>query len=418
MSGYGNLGLADYPKDEFERRWKKTNELMHESKIDFLFLSHWVNVSYFSGFRQTYTSDVSYVFVLPRDEAPVLVVPLEMKGNIENMTWMSDVRYYGGDVLGWKDARTQPDPAHIIKGLFREHGGQPKTVGVELEGISGGGGMINYAPQVLEAVRNNISGLSFVDCADLVWKMRKIKSPLEIEYARKAAEITCKAFKAGLESLREGMTERELARIVYTAMLDEGATDTPLITSLMCRSDRYTHDDSRPTDRRIGKGEIVNLDGGATYRGYWCDISRQACVGEPSRKQRELYDIARKSTEAGIEAVKPGVTAHEVCEAAFSVVRKAGFGENVISPGIGHALGLQIHEPPWISYNIHEKLEPGMILAIEPTIYDIPIADYLRGNASSPGTGECVFTLEDNLVITESGHEVITPLPRELWIAH
>ena len=353
MNGYGNLGMADYPKSEFERRWKKTNELMHENEIDLLFLSHWANVAYFSGFRQTYTSDVSYIFVLPRDAMPVLVVPLEMKANIENMTWISDVRYYGGDVLGWKDSNSQPDPVHIVRELFKEHSGQPKTLGVELEGISGGGGMINYAPQILEAVRNDISGLGVVDCADLVWKMRKIKSPLEVEYARKAAEITSKAFKVGLESLREGMTERDLARVVYSAMLDEGAVDTPSIMSLMCRSDRYTHDDSRPTNRRIGKGEIVNLDGGATYRGYWCDISRQACVGEPSKKQRELYNIARMATEAGIETVKPGVTAHEVCEAAFNVVRKAGFGENIISPGIGHALGLQIHEPPWISYNIH-----------------------------------------------------------------
>jgi Xaa-Pro aminopeptidase len=417
MNGYGKLGMADYPKSEFERRWKKTNELMHEGKIDFLFLSHWANVAYFSGFRQTYTTDVSYVFVLPRDEDPVLVVPLEMKGNIEAMTWMSDVRYYGGDVLGWKDRYTQPDPAHIIRQLFEKHGGQQKTVGVELEGIGGGGGMINYAPQVLDAVRNKVPGLSFVNCADLVWKMRKIKSPVELDYARKAAEITTKAFKAGLESLREGVTERDFARVVYKTMLDEGATDTPLVTSLMCRSDRYTHDDSRPTDRKIRGGEIVNLDGGAAYRGYWCDMSRQACVGKPSKKQSELYDIARRATEAGIEAVKPGVTAHEVCEAAFDVVRKAGFGENVISPGIGHALGLQVHEPPWISYNIHEKLEPGMILAIEPTIYDMPIADYLRGKISSAEAGEAVFTVEDNLVVTESGHEVITPMSRELWIA-
>jgi Xaa-Pro aminopeptidase len=212
------------------------------------------------------------------------------------------------------------------------------------------------------------------------------------------------------------MTEREYAGIVYKTMIDKDATDTPFYGALNCRagSDRYTHFDTRPTNRKIGKGEIVMLDGGTTFRGYWSDITRQACVGEPSKKQGQLHEVARKATEAAIEMIKPGVRAHQVCSAALDTVREAGFGQYLISEGVG----LQIHEPPWLRSGIQEKLEAGMIVALEPTLYDTPVADYLRFKSGASGLGgEGIFAVEDNLIVTNSGHEDLTTLPRELRIA-
>jgi Xaa-Pro dipeptidase len=127
--------------------------------------------------------------------------------------------------------------------------------------------------------------------------------------------------------------------------------------------------------------------------------------------------MAQKATEAGVEAVKPGATAQEICDAALGAVRKAGFGQYLISEGVGHALGLQIHEPPWLRSAIQEKLEPGMVIALEPTLYDTPIADYLRYKPGASGLGgEGIFAVEDNVLVTNSGHEDLTTLPRELWI--
>jgi Xaa-Pro aminopeptidase len=411
MSGFGNFGLADFPKNEFETRWKKAQNLMNQSGIDALYLSHWGNIAYFSGFRQTYYHDVCYIFVLPREGHPVLVSPISMRGNLENMTWMGDIKYFGKDVGGSAE--------ETLTRLFKSLSFPNKTIGVENEGVALGGGMMNYAPRILETATKPVPGLKFVDCSDLVWKLRKIKSSLEMGYIKKSVDICTKAFRAGLESLKEGMTEREYARVVYKAMLDEGSTDSPLFETLNCRagSDRYTHFDTRPTDRKIGRGEIVMLDGGTTYRGYWSDLTRQACIGEPSKKQRTLYDAAQKATEAAVDAIKPGVTINEVCSSSLDTVRNSGLGKYLISEGVGHALGLSIHEPPWIRAGINEKLEPGMVLALEPTLYDTPVAEYLRYKPNATGLGgEGIFAVEDNVLVTQSGHEVLNSIPRDLWI--
>jgi Xaa-Pro dipeptidase len=167
------------------------------------------------------------------------------------------------------------------------------------------------------------------------------------------------------------------------------------------------------------KGDIVMLDGGTVYRGYWSDIIRQACIGEPSKKQEELYEIARKANEAAIEAVKPGVTVHEICNVALRTVRNAGFGQYLISEGVGHALGLQIHEPPWIRSGSQEKLEPGMVITLEPCLYDTPIAEYHRYKPNETGLGGVgIFAVEDDVLVTESGNDVLSLMPRDLWIAH
>lgn len=414
VDGFKNFGMADFPKKEFELRWRNAQNLMDEQGIDAILLTQNENISYFTGFRQTYYYGVCYYFVLPSEGEPVFVSPISMRGNIESMTWIDDARFFGKDAGGSAEA--------IIRELMKKLGMSNKTLGVELEGYGLGQGMLIQAPYLMEAIKRDISNVELVDASKLVWDMRVIKSPLEIEYIRKSVDISCKAFKTALESLRVGMTEKEYAGTVYKTMIDEGGVDTPLMAALNCRAgpERYTHFDTRPTDRKMRKGDWVMLDGGMTYRGYWSDITRQACIGPPSKKQEKLYEIALKATEAGIEAIGPGVHVQAVVDASFNAVKESGFEKHLISEGVGHGFGLSIHERPWLRLGVDAKLEPGMILAIEPTLYDTPIAEYLRNKPDASGLGgEGIFAVEDNLLVTSSGNEVLSgKLSKEAWVAN
>jgi len=409
MSGFGSYGLKDFPKNEYKSRWEKAKKLMEEKHIDALLLTQDENVNYFSGFRYTWYIEVSYrnFLILPLDGEPTLVTPVSMRGNVEAMTWMENVTYFGKDLGG--------DPAEIVAEVLKKQGLSNKVIGTEIDHSM----RIWVSQRDFEAIRRGLPKAEFVDASKLIWKLRTIKSPLEIEYTKRSVEISCKAFEKGFESLKEGMSECEFAKIIFKAMLDEGADLGPIKAGLNCRagSERYTQYNARPSNRRFKKGDIVICDGGTTYMGYYSDITRLACIGKPSKKQREMFDIAREAEEVAVKAIRPEVKVSDVCAVALDVIKNGGFGEHLLSEGVGHGLGLEIHEPPWLELRSEERLQPGMIITVEPCIYDTPTVNFLKlkGGKYSIG-GEGVFFVEDNILVTESGHENLSPLSKDLWI--
>jgi len=407
--------LADFPSEEYKNRCEKARRLMDEYNIDALLLTEEENVTYLSGFRKmlpNFSKARGYMLhfiLLPRDGAPVLLLPLPMRGNAELSSWIEDKRFFVAGITGLPPI----DPLKLTIGTIEELGLVDRVIGLELGDLT----RIDSSQKDFEAIRNGLPHAKFVDSSELIWKMRSIKSPLEIQYMRKVCGITCKAFQAGFESIEEGMTEKELARIIYKAMLDEGSEDTPLMAALLIRSgpNRYRLSDTRPSDTKMKKGHIIVVDGGTHYKGYFSDMTRLACIGEPTKKQKEMFECALKAEEAGVQAIRSGATAGDVFTAADNVITELGFNKNFIYRFCGHGIGLRVHEPPSIAQGSETVLQPGMVLCVEPVLYDKVSLTYMLNGIMGKGA-EGVFYLEDEVVVTERGHENLTPMEKTLWI--
>ena len=177
-----------------------------------------------------------------------------------------------------------------------------------------------------------------------MWAVRSVKSELEIERIRKACDINIRAFEKAFTSVQENMTELELFRYIACEMFRLGADDVfPL--GIRAGADRYGHANCPPGDRPIGRQEIILIDGGPGYRGYFSDIIRLACIGPPSSRQTDLMNVAIEACVTGVEAVKPGVTPAQICETVDQFSLRSHFAGQYVSRGMaGHALGLDIQD--------------------------------------------------------------------------
>lgn len=399
--------MSDFPPEEYASRCDRIRSIMKQQKIDGLLLARPENIAYFSGFRRPSRYQfVCDILLLPRDSPPALLVPVDQRAQSEMMSWVTDIRHYvAGNRILFPELS---DATETGLKLLREFEFEKKMIGVEAN------------PQVSDqkswdTFKNRLTRIREID--DLIWKLRVIKSPLEVEYVRRGCQIASTAFRKALESVHEGMTERELARTVYKTMLDEGAEDTPLAGALNVKggSGRYAMSDTRPTDYKLRKGDIVVLDGGMPYRGYWSDITRLTCIGTPSARQKHMFEACLEAETAAVNALKPGTRISDVYRAAQETIERNGLQKNELpQEPFGHGIGLELHEPPFITAESDIMLEPGMVLAIEPCLYDDQVLRSFLGSYA-PG-GEGVFFVEDNVLITENGSENLTPISRKLNI--
>jgi Xaa-Pro dipeptidase len=380
---------------------------MEQQKIDGLLLARPESIAYFSGFRRPSRCQfVCDILLLPRDSPPALLVPVDQRAQSGMMSWLTDIRHY---VAGNRTLFPElSDATETGLKLLREFEFEKKMIGVEANPQASG-------QKSWDAFKSRVTRIRETD--DLIWKLRVIKSSLEVKYIRKSCQITSTAFRKVLESVHEGMTERELARTVYRTMLDEGAEDTPLAGALNVKggSARYAMSDTRPTDNKRRKGDIAGLDGGMPYGGYWSDIIRLTCIGRPSTRQKHIFEACLEAETAAVNALKPGTRISDVYRVAQQAIERNGLQKNKLpQEPFGQGLGLELHEPPYVIAESDVVLEPGMVLAIEPCLYDDQV---LRSflEAYTPG-GEGVFFVEDNVLITEDGSENLTPISRELNI--
>jgi Xaa-Pro aminopeptidase len=246
--------------------------------------------------------------------------------------------------------------------------------------------------------REALPAVEWVDTGGLVEDLRVIKTPAEVEAIRRAAAVADRALEALLPRLA-GSTEAEWARALETAMREAGA-DRLAFPTIVASGPRGSLPHAQPTDRTILPGDLVTIDFGATVDGYNSDETVTVVVGTPREaRQREIFEIVRAAQAAGLAAVRPGVYASRVDEAARSVIRDAGYGP-AFGHSTGHGVGLEVHEAPTLAGQpaVDRMLEPGMVVTVEPGIY-------------LPGWGG--VRLEDTVVVTETGYERLTRFPKE-----
>jgi Xaa-Pro aminopeptidase len=233
--------------------------------------------------------------------------------------------------------------------------------------------------------------------APLVEPLRRVKDSDELALMSQAALIGCNLFDHMLGFIRPGLTELAVAAELELQARLMGAEGMSFET-IVASGARSALPHGRATGATLPRRGFLTLDFGIILGGYCSDMTRTVHLGEPKAKERATYEAVLEAQEAGVRAVRPGVTCGEVDEAARSVLRRAGLAES-FSHSTGHGVGLEIHEAPRVGAGQKSRLQPGMIITIEPGVYL---------------AGEFGIRIEDMVAVTPTGGQVLTPAPKAL----
>jgi len=382
----------NFTKDEYDTRIRKLKNLMAENDLEGILLSQAENLIYFSGYRTSlYNSKFRPFFCfVPIEGLPTMVLPILELGLGKQTSYIEDFRCWG-TLPGCQGT----DPLSLMATVIKEHGKDRAKIGIELD--SGQRMGMNMAQ--FDELKRSLPNVRFESSAGPVWKLRSIKSPREIEYMREACRITDKAVEAAADFVKEGKTEKEMAKVLGITMLEEGA-DMPRSLNVSSGVGSYDVLNGLGTGRVFKSGDMINFDFGALYRGYCSDITRSIFVGEPSKRQRAFYEAIRKIQEATCKAVRPGIPISEIDRVAEQTIIETGYRDYMLHR-TGHGLGLEVHEPPSIAPGDETIVAEGMVVAIEPGIYDFTIG---------------AFRIEDNIVVTSDGFEYLSNCSREMIV--
>jgi Xaa-Pro aminopeptidase len=246
-------------------------------------------------------------------------------------------------------------------------------------------------------LESGLEGVELVPTEGEVEELRWTKDAEELRMLEQAQEATDQAFDAILDTLALGMTERQVAHELDTEMRRAGA-DAPAFDSIVAFGENAAEPHHEPGHRVLEEGDVVKLDFGALWDGYHADMTRTIAFGAPPPELRKVHDIVREAQQAAIDAVREGVVAAEIDRAARTVIEHAGYGE-AFSHGLGHGVGLQIHEGPWFHPSSNDVLPAGAMMTVEPGVY-------------LPGVGG--VRVEDIVEVTAGGCRVIPTATREL----
>jgi Xaa-Pro dipeptidase len=228
-------------------------------------------------------------------------------------------------------------------------------------------------------------------------ELRKVKDPEEIELLRKAGKLTSKGMEVAYEILRSGMREYEVAAEIEYAMRKRGSWGTAFDTSVASGAhSAFPHGGC--TDRRIREGDLVVIDFGATYKDYRSDTTRTLVAGKPSEKQKKIYDVVKVAQEKAFQTIRSNVKANVVDCTARKTIEEAGYGEFFVH-GLGHGVGLEIHEPPTLNPVSKEVLAANNVVTDEPGIYIV---------------GYGGIRIEDTVLVQENHAEKLTTGPYSL----
>jgi Xaa-Pro aminopeptidase len=251
-----------------------------------------------------------------------------------------------------------------------------------------------------DALAGQVDQVELVPVGHPVEELRRIKDEGELELIRTACRISVEALQAVLPTVAPGRTEQEIARDVFDRMRDLGA-EALAFETIVATGDHSAIPHHRPTGRAVARGDLLKIDFGARYAGYHADCTRTFVVGaEPSAWQRDLHALVARAQQAGREALTPGRDTREVDRVARQVIVDAGEGEH-FTHGLGHGVGLQIHEAPLMGAAPAGRLADRTPVTVEPGVY-------------LPGRGG--VRIEDTLVVRDGAPELLTDLTRDLLV--
>ncbi|HWZ30633.1 MAG TPA: Xaa-Pro peptidase family protein [Bryobacteraceae bacterium] len=363
--------------DERRARLARAQELMRENKIDAMVLTGGTSLEYFGAIRWG-LSERLFTMVVPGKGDPFFVSPAFEEDRAREQIALGP----GGKdprVLIWQE--DDSPYARVAAGL-KERGLTTGTVGIE-ETVK-----FVFADGIGKAV----PAMKLVTATPVTAGCRMIKSAHEIALMRLASQVTLQAYEAAWKSLREGMTQNDFAGLVSAAHAKLGFPGGAGV-----QTGEYSalpHGSATP--QVIKPGTILLIDGGCQVEGYHSDLSRTFVLGKPTDKMNQVFDIVHQAQTTAVKTARPGLEAAAVDAAARKVIADAGYGANYdhFTHRVGHGMGMDGHEWPYLVRGNTLKLAPHMTFSDEPGVY-------LRG--------EFGVRLEDDMLITENGAELLTP---------
>jgi len=371
-----------FPDDEFEGRLALAQVAMHQQKMDAVVVSMPQNFRYFSGFNSQFWESPTRPFfiVLPHQGLPIAVVP-GIGGPAMETTWIRDIRT-------WPAPRPEDDGVSLLDSTLSALPRRFGRVGWEM----GRESIVRMPIIDFDRLRARISGIEFVDAAPLIWGLRMVKSPREIDKIRVACAIGSDTFDLFTQRVRYGDSEIDMARAFRQAAFACGADNAPFV-SVCSGMGGYSQIIVGPQETPQTDGQVMFIDTGLQFDAYFCDFDRNFAFGHITDAAKRAHEAVWHATQAGIDAARPGVTCEDLWAVQNKVLNAAGAtsGNNVGRSG--HGLGLHLTEPPSNMPGDHTILKPGMVMTIEP------------GMEYAPGK---MIVHEENLVITEDGCELLT----------
>ena len=277
------------------------------------------------------------------------------------------------------------------RGVMRDAADGYGRLGLEAHGVT-------WAQQRAFAT-DWFAGAELVPTENLVEDLRRVKEPAEVARINAACAIADDALGVVAPRLAEGPTERDVALWLEVEMRDRGATGTSFDT-IVASGPNGAKPHARPSDRSIAVGEPIVIDFGCVVDGYCSDMTRTLSVGDPGVEARRVYEVVRDAQQWGRNAVSAGVDCAQVDKACRDVIDTAGWGDAFVH-GTGHGVGLEIHEAPRVAATARDTLATGYVVTVEPGVY-------------LPGTGG--VRIEDTLVVTDDGAEVLTRFPKDFLL--
>jgi Xaa-Pro aminopeptidase len=359
-------------KDRHLKRRDKLRRAVRNTDADGLLVTSYTNVTYLTGF----TGDDSFLLVR-RDGDLIVTDP--------RYTTQLGEECPGLDLHVRRPGTTMPEA--VTKVLRRAKIGR---LGIEAESMT---------VSLRDQIADKLPKLEILPTTGLVEELRQVKDKHEVSQIRRAVWLAEKAFGVLRASLRPDKTEKEVADELEYQLRLFGATRSGFPT-IVAVGPRAALPHATPGHGRIGSGDLLLIDWGAEEGFYKSDLTRVLVTGRISPKLERIYRVVFTAQRKAIAAVRPGAVAHDVDRAAREVISQAGFGR-YFGHGLGHGIGLEVHEAPRLAANSRVVLKPGMVMTVEPGIY-------------LPGWGG--VRIEDDVLVTRTGHEVLTKVPRE-WEA-
>jgi Xaa-Pro dipeptidase len=358
------------PKEAFRRRQEKLRDSARLEGLDAVFVTPGTNLRYAANLTIERSERLT-AFILLASGPCVVVTPYFERPR-------SEARGVFDDLQTWQESE---DPIALCARIV----GRGKKIGVE------GTTAFRTAKRLGAACGGELA--DFTAAFDV---QRSVKSAEEQGFIRAAADRTVAAIRATWKRLREGMTEEAAEKILEEEFLRVGTPSGGLVQ--FGPSSALPH--GGPGGRKLARGDVVLIDTGCTVQGYDSDVTRMACFGKPSDRVRHVYEIVERAQNAGVAALKAGASGEEVDAAARRVIEEAGFGP-YFTHRLGHGLGMDGHEEPYLVKGNRTPLVAGNVETVEPGIY-LP--------------GEFGIRIEDDFAVTADGSVRLSPPSRGLEI--
>ncbi|MBM4426479.1 MAG: aminopeptidase P family protein [Chloroflexi bacterium] len=362
-------------------RLDKLTASLRTSELDAVILNPGPTLKYLSGLNFHLMERPVVLFIAP-DQDPVLVLPELELPKVDLFPYKIQAFAYGENPSEWDAA---------FRKAAQALGLEAKRIGVEPRQLR----LMEF-----RHVKAGAPEADFPDATDVLSALRLKKDKAEVDAMRKAVKIAQDALEAVIPQIKIGMTEHELSSELVMQLLKHGSEPELPFAPIVSAGPNSANPHASPTERKLQAGDLLVVDWGAAYDGYISDLTRTFAVGEVDKEYKKIHAIVQESNAAGRAAGKPGAPCADVDKAARDVIEKAGYGK-YFTHRTGHGIGMEGHEAPYMRGDNMQLLEPGMAYTVEPGIYL---------------TGRNGVRIEDDMVVTETGVESLSDMPREIRV--